>query len=205
MLIKLTYSLSLIVDIALSYLPAFKVFKSTYPTRSSRNMSHWSIVPLSSISKVSSTYLTFPPKDIFSTYLACSFYDMYLFILSFHTVLSCLFSLTFLKFSSPKSSHSSVLYIFSLRFHFDIPNLFYPCYFTSTYLPFSPPPPLTYLNLVYPWDFKAYYIFPLRSHIDISHPPLRSNTNLFHPPLDISHRLRLLLSNYYRRSNSLRC
>lgn len=152
-------------------------------------MSHWSIVPLSSISKVSSTYLTFQPKDIFSTYLACSFYDMYLFILSFHTVLSCLFSLTFLKFSSPKSSHSSVLYIFSLRFHFDIPNLFYPCYFTSTYLPFSLPPPpwpiltlsipeiskpiisspwdLTLTYLIPPWDLTlTYFTLPLISHID---------------------------------------
>lgn len=168
-------------------------------------MSHWSIVPLSSISKVSSTYLTFPPKDIFSTYLACSFYDMYLFILSFHTVLSCLFSLTFLKFSSPKSSHSSVLYIFSLRFHFDIPNLFYPCYFTSTYLPFSPPPPWPILTLSIPEISKPIISSPWDLTLTYLIPPLRSNTNLFHPPLDISHRLRLLLSNYYCRSNSLRC
>lgn len=155
-------------------------------------MSHWSIVPLSSISKVSSTYLTFSPKDIFSTYLACSFYDMYLFILSFHTVLSCLFSLTFLKFSSPKSSQSSVLYIFSLRFHFDIhcTQPFLPLLFHIDLSPlFSPPPPswpiltlsipeiskpiisspwdLTLTYLIPPWDLPlTYFTLPLISHID---------------------------------------
>lgn len=130
---KLTFTFSLPdSDITLSYLPAFGVFKWTYPTRSSCDISHRFILPLSPISKVSSTYLTFPAMTFLSIYLVffsiITIIDlsyMYLFPLSFHIVLSYLFSSTYLNFYPRKSSHWTVFYIFSLRFYFDISYIFY--------------------------------------------------------------------------------